>query len=181
MRSQPNCFEVVLFCGCCRCWCCFCCCCCCSCCCCRWWCYSCWCCCLGNIKGWSEAPCDGSWVWVGWWWGGVVVGGGGGGVQTHFLVKPNSVELSWGCVELGLWQLDIFIHASVFSINLLGSKEERLFEKKIPVLMKHKFANFTSLLMGCKYVTSSHLRPFQTPPLPLNKIGWDCLWCSQKI
>ena len=39
--------------------------------------------------------------WVGWgvWggWGGV----GGGGVQTHFHVKPNSVEfvlsLSWGC------------------------------------------------------------------------------------
>ena len=31
-------------------------------------------------------------------WGGV--GGGGGGVQTHFHVKPNSVEvvlrLSWG-------------------------------------------------------------------------------------
>ena len=29
-----------------------------------------------------------------------------GGVQTHFYVKPNSVELSWGCVEveLGLWQ-----------------------------------------------------------------------------
>ena len=26
--------------------------------------------------------------------GWVVVGGGGGGVQTHFLVKPNSVELS---------------------------------------------------------------------------------------
>ena len=32
-------------------------------------------------------------------WGGV--GGGGGGVQSHFRVKPNSVEvvlrLSWGC------------------------------------------------------------------------------------
>ena len=31
-------------------------------------------------------------------WGG---GGGGGGVQSHFRVKPNSVEvvlrLSWGC------------------------------------------------------------------------------------
>ena len=31
----------------------------------------------------------------------VVRGGGGGGVQTHFRVKPNSVEvvlrLSWGC------------------------------------------------------------------------------------
>ena len=36
--------------------------------------------------------------WVGWG------GGGGVGVQTHFHVKPNSVEISWGCVELGLWQ-----------------------------------------------------------------------------
>ena len=37
-------------------------------------------------------------------WGGG--GGGGGGVQTHFYVKPISVKLSWGCVEveLGLWQ-----------------------------------------------------------------------------
>ena len=26
--------------------------------------------------------------------------GGGGGVQTHFCVKPNSVELSCGCVEV---------------------------------------------------------------------------------
>ena len=49
---------------------------------------------LGNIKGWSEAPCDGSWLLVGGW-------GGGGGVQTHFLVKPNSVELS--CVEVELF------------------------------------------------------------------------------
>ena len=34
------------------------------------------------------------------WWGGWV----GGGVQTHFRVKPNSVEvvlrLSWGCDNL---------------------------------------------------------------------------------
>ena len=28
---------------------------------------------------------------LGGWWGGV---GGGGGVQSHFRVKPNSVELS---------------------------------------------------------------------------------------
>ena len=35
----------------------------------------------------------------------VVVGlwrGGGGGVQSHFRVKPNSVELSLGCVEVEL-------------------------------------------------------------------------------
>ena len=35
-------------------------------------------------------------------WGGV--GGGGGGVQSHFHVKPNSVEvvlrLSWGCDKI---------------------------------------------------------------------------------
>ena len=34
-------------------------------------------------------------------WVGGVGGVGGGGVQTHFRVKPNSVEvvlrLSWGC------------------------------------------------------------------------------------
>ena len=60
MRSQPNCLEVVLFCGCCcccfcfHCWCCFCCCCC----------LEYWCCCLGNIIGWCEAPCDRTWVWV---------------------------------------------------------------------------------------------------------------------
>ena len=70
------------------------------CCSCYWCCPRCWCCCLGNIKCWTEAPCEGSWVCVGggvgWW-----------GVQSHFRVKPNSVELSWGCaeVELGLWQL----------------------------------------------------------------------------
>ena len=42
---------------------------------------------------------------MGGWWGGggggVRWGGGGGGVQSHFHVKPNSVEvvlrLSWGC------------------------------------------------------------------------------------
>ena len=38
-------------------------------------------------------------VEFGWVGGGGV--GGGGGVQTHFHVKPNSVEvvlrLSWGC------------------------------------------------------------------------------------
>ena len=34
-----------------------------------------------------------------WWWGG---GGGVGGVQSHFRVKPNSVELSLGCVEVEL-------------------------------------------------------------------------------
>ena len=37
--------------------------------------------------------------WGGWW-------GGVGGVQTHFRVKPNSVEvvlrLSWGCDNLGI-------------------------------------------------------------------------------
>ena len=38
--------------------------------------------------------------WVGGWGG--VGGGGGGGVQTHFRVKPNSVELSVGCVEVRL-------------------------------------------------------------------------------
>ena len=36
-----------------------------------------------------------------------MVGGAGVGVQIDFRVKPNSVELSLGCVqvELGLWQL----------------------------------------------------------------------------
>ena len=29
-------------------------------------------------------------------------GGGGMAVQTHFRVKPNSVELSLGCVEVEL-------------------------------------------------------------------------------
>ena len=39
-------------------------------------------------------------VVVGWWWG-----GGGGGMNSNNRVKPNSVELSLGCVEveLGLW------------------------------------------------------------------------------
>ena len=40
-------------------------------------------------------------VEFGWVGGGVGGGGGGGGVQSHFHVKPNSVEvvlrLSWGC------------------------------------------------------------------------------------
>ena len=39
--------------------------------------------------------CGGGMV-VGWW------RGGGGGVQSQFRVKPNSVELSLGCVEVKL-------------------------------------------------------------------------------
>ena len=39
--------------------------------------------------------------------GGVGSVGGGGGVQTHFHVKPNSVEvvlrLSWGCDNKSCW------------------------------------------------------------------------------
>ena len=47
-------------------------------------------------------------IWCSLWWK-LSLGGGGvvvGGVQSNFHVKPNSVELSWGCVEveLGLWQ-----------------------------------------------------------------------------
>ena len=40
------------------------------------------------------------WMVDGGWWG--------GGVRTHFYVKPNSVELCWGCVEdeLRLWQIN---------------------------------------------------------------------------
>ena len=66
----------------------------------------CWCCCLSNIKGWSAAPCEGSWVWV-------------GGVQSHFHVKPNSVELSWGCVEveLGLWQYSNLFNLFFFKFS----------------------------------------------------------------
>ena len=32
---------------------------------------------------------------------------GGGGMNSNNRVKPNSVELNWGCVEveLGLWRL----------------------------------------------------------------------------
>ena len=39
---------------------------------------------------------------------GWVGGGVNGCVQTHFHVKPNSVELCWGCVEdeLRLWQIN---------------------------------------------------------------------------
>ena len=35
-------------------------------------------------------------VEFGCWGGGVV------GLQSHFCVKPNSVEISWGCVEVEL-------------------------------------------------------------------------------
>ena len=40
-------------------------------------------------------------VEFGWWWGGGVMGRLGA-VQSHFHVKPNSVELSWSCVEVEL-------------------------------------------------------------------------------
>ena len=79
MRSQPNCFQVVLFCG-------FCC----SC---------CWSCFVVIVVLNVDVVVQGRSkvdlrlfvmeVEFGGW-----VGGGVGGVQTHFHVKPNSVELS---------------------------------------------------------------------------------------
>ena len=54
------------------------------------------------------------WVVVGWWVG---------GVQTHFRVKPNSVEvvlrLSWGCGNYLRKMLVIFLpHPLTFSFSI---------------------------------------------------------------
>ena len=38
--------------------------------------------------------------------------GGGGSLQTHFRVKPNSIELGWGCVEVE-WQFPLLANFKV--------------------------------------------------------------------
>ena len=79
-------------------------------------------CCYGNIISWSEAALDWSWV--------CVVGVGCCGVQSHNHVKHNSVELSWGCVEveLRLWlsQCDNMLQDVLESLHIFFSCDEQL-------------------------------------------------------
>ena len=54
-------------------------------------------------------------------WGGWVGGGGGGGVQSHFHVKPNSVEvvlrLSCGCDKSAQVILIVALLISIFNFS----------------------------------------------------------------
>ena len=75
-------------------------------------------------------------------------GGGVGGVQTHFHVKPNSVEvvlrLSWGCDNKTVWltqekRLNIFQH-QIEDFEQLIMPEDHSNEKS-PVLNYDSFHN----------------------------------------